>query len=393
MLALVLTAITLAGTALAFAGLLAVLRFRARYHPAPPAGPPVTILKPTCGDEALLEAAITSFCLQDYDRFQLVIGAEDPDDPALDVARRVQSRFPALDITIVVSTAGHARNRKVANLMGMMPAAKHDLLVIADSDLHVRPDYLRQVVAALERPSCGLVTTVCAAEPVTRQVTPRLGAAYMTHTFLPGALLAASVGRQDCLGGTMALRRATLAEVGGMAALADHLADDNALGVLVQRLGLSVKIATTLPVVVVQERKLGALWLHEVRWARTIRSVAPAAFAASLLQFPLFWGLVAVLAAGAAWWSVACFLAAWGTRAAIAYRIDHTLRELRARPAPGIGVWLLPLRDLFSVAVLLAGFWDDEVVWRGHVLRAGHRTSPVSVLNEGSFVPDESLQA
>jgi len=276
--------------------------------------------------------------------------------------------------------------------MGMMPAAKHDVLVLADSDLHVRPDYLRRVVGALQQPRCGLVTTVCGAEPVARRIAPALGAAHISHSFLPGALLAASGGRQDCLGGTMALRRETLARVGGLPALADHLADDNVLGALVRRLGLSVKIAPTVPVVVVQERDFGALWLHELRWARTIRAVAPLGFAAGVLQFPIFWALLAVLASGGAAWAIAFFLAAWGVRAAVACGIDGVLRTLRARPAPFPALWLLPVRDVVSVAVLLAGFWSDEVVWRGHVMRADHGVLPVDELEKTGFAADESLQ-
>jgi ceramide glucosyltransferase len=388
-LAAFLTGLTLAGMGQAVAGLLAVRRFAARELPPPATEPPVTILKPICGNEALLEEAISSFCVQHYNEFQLVIGAQDPGDPALHVARRVQARFPQADITVMVSPPCHARNRKIANLMGMMPAAKHDVLILADSDLHVRPDYLRQVVAALQQPGCGLVTTACAAEPVARRLVPELGAAHITHTFLPGALLAAAGGRQDCLGGTMALRRETLAQIGGLPAMADHLADDNVLGALVRRLGLSVKIARTLPVMVVQETGFRALWLHEVRWARTIRAVAPLGFAAGAVQFPVFWALLAVLASGGAAWAVAWCLAAWAVRAAVAAGIDRALRARRARPAPPAALWLLPLRDLLSVAVLLAGFLNNKVVWRGHTLRADRGVTPLKDLDTAGFAPDD----
>jgi len=331
MLRYILTSITLLGALQAVAGLLVVRWFVSRPQRPPSAAVPVSILKPICGDEVLLEEAIASFCVQDYHAFQLVIGAQDPDDPGLDVARRVQARYPGADITIVVNTARHGCNRKVANLINMMPFAKHDVLVFADSDLHVRPDYLTRVVAMLEQPGCGLVTTVCAAEPAGDGIAPHLGLAHLTHYFLPGALVGAAFGRQDCLGGTMALRRETLTQVGGLAALANHLADDNVLGTLVRRLGLSVRIAATLPVVVVQERQLRPLWQHELRWARTIGALAPLAFGASMLQFSLFWALVGVMLSGGAPWALACFAAAWGFRAVVVCGIDHALRGRRPR--------------------------------------------------------------
>jgi ceramide glucosyltransferase len=281
--------------------------------------------------------------------------------------------LPQLAIDVVVNATRHGANRKIANLMNMLPAARHDLLVIADSDLHVRPDYLRNVVATLLMPGCGLVTTACAAEPVSAGLAPRLGVSHMTHGFLPGAMIGAAVGRQDCLGGTMALRRATLAQIGGLPALVNHLADDNVLGRLVNLLGLSVRVAPTMPVVVVQERRLRALWLHELRWARTIGAVAPIAFFGCIVQFPIFWALLALICSAGAPWAITCFLAAWGVRAAVVVGIDRALRENRARPAPRPDLWLLPVRDVLSVAVLLWSFVSDEVVWRGHVMQVDRK--------------------
>ncbi len=117
-----------------------------------------------------------------------------------------------------------------------------------------------------------------------------LGATQINHYFLPGALLARAMGRQDCLGATMMLRRQTLDRIGGFAALVNHLADDNVLGRLVQRLGLTVHLADTVPATTVGEATLGALWRHELRWARTIRALVPAQFAASALQYPVGMG-------------------------------------------------------------------------------------------------------
>jgi len=330
----------------------------------------VSILKPVCGDEALLQQAISSFCEQDYPEFQLIIGARDADDPALEVARRVQARFPALDITILADPTWHGLNRKIGNLMNMLPAARHDVLVVADSDMHVRPDYLTQVVAALEPPEIGLVTTMGSGEAAVGGWAARLGAMHMSHIFLPGALLAVALGRQDCLGGTMALRRDTLARIGGLDALVGHVADDNVLGSLVQRLGLGIRIARTLPVLTVQERSVRALWQHELRWARTIRALAPAVFGATVVQYPLFWSLVWVLLSGGERMALLCFFGAWAVRAMVTRGIDGALRVVRARPARPAPLWLLPVRDVLSVAEVVASYWNNKVVWRGHTMRA-----------------------
>ena len=182
--------------------------------------------------------------------------------------------------------------------------------------------------------------------------------------------MAGVLGRQDCLGWTMALRRQTLEQVGGLGALVDYLADDNVLGREVRRLGLSVRLADTIPVVTLQERSLGLLWLRELRWARTIAGVAPLGFLAGSLQFPIFWSLLAVLLSGFAPWTVAAFAAAWAIRAAAARGIDAMLRGHTARQPKRVPIWLLPLRDVLSIVEIVASQWTDVVVWRGHRIRA-----------------------
>ena len=192
------------------------------------------------------------------------------------------------DIDLVVDAAEHGTNPKVGNLINMLPSALHDILVIADSDVHARPDYLRHLAAALARPGVGLVTTLYSGLPAIPCVASLLGATQITHGFLPGALLGRALGRHDCLGATMCLNRETLSQIGGLEALRDHLADDNVLGRLVLAEGLDVVLADTIVATTVAERRISALWRHELRWARTIRTLEPVAFAASVLQYPLF---------------------------------------------------------------------------------------------------------
>jgi len=354
------------------AGLFAVRAFMRRPARSCPKTPAVTILKPVCGDEPFLEEALASFCQQAYPApVQIVIGAHDAADPALAAARRVKSRFPGADIVIQADPARRGVNGKIANLINMMPRAKHDLLVIADSDLHVDPTYLRRVVAELLAPNTGLVTTLPGAEPATTRLAARLGTAHLAHTFLPSALIAQALGRQDCLGGTMALSRATLNRVGGFAAIADDLADDNVLGRKVLSLGLGVRLANTLPSVTVQETSLRALWQHELRWGRTIASVAPISHAGCLVQYPLFWACAAVLVSAAAPWSLVTLALAWAGRALLVRAIETSLATRRTRPVKPMPFWLLPLRDAMSVALIAASFCGDTVVWRGRRLHTG----------------------
>lgn len=363
--ALAAAALGVIGIGQTLAGWVAVRRFGAADPPRPSARPAVTILKPLHGDEALLEQALASFCVQDYPSFQIVFGVQDPADAALPAVERLRTRFPRMDIAVVVDPTRHGVNLKVGNLINMSAAARHDVLLISDSDIHVRPDYLARVAAALEEPETGLVTTLYTGLPGSGALAARLGATQISHGFLPGALLARAMGRQDCLGATMALRRDTLARIGGLAAVADELADDAVLGRLVARAGLRVALARTVPATTVPEADLGALWRHELRWGRTIRSLVPVQFALSVLQYPIFWTGLALALSGMAEWALVLFLAAWLARAAAARGVDRALGLASAAP-----IWLLPVRDLLSVAVILASHGGRRVQWRGQALQA-----------------------
>jgi ceramide glucosyltransferase len=369
--AIIAAAISVVGIAQAAAGWIAVRRFADRVaatrRERPYAAgilPAVTVLKPLHGDEPLLEEALASACRQDYPIFQIVFGVSELDDTALPVVQRLRAEFGETDMAVVTDATLHGENRKVGNLINMLRAAKHDVLVIADSDIHVASDWLRRLVLALAEPQVGLVTTIYTGRPASGFF-GRLGALQINQYFLPGAILARVMGRQDCLGATMMLRRKTLERIGGLQALVNHLADDNVLGRLVQQLGLRVALGETVPATTVPEATLPALWWHELRWARTIRALAPLPFAASVLQYPLAWAVLAVVLAGARPVSLAWFGIAWCVRALAVHGIDKALGLAKRSP-----LWLLPLRELMSVAVMAASYACRRVDWRGYTLQA-----------------------
>ncbi len=349
-------------------GVLVVRRFALQGNGEPPtAFPPITILKPLCGDEPLLEEALASCFMQDYPDFQIVFGIQDPKDPALTVLRRMQARFSDRDIAVVIDPTPHGPNRKVANLINMLPSAKHEVLVISDSDLHLPPTYLQRLVSALEQPGTGLVTSLYIGLPPQRKGwAARMGSTQISHSFLPGVLLSRALGREDCLGSTAMLRRDVLERTGGLRALVQLLAEDNVLGQRVRNLGLSVALAETVPSATVPEPTLRALWQHEIRWTSTIRALAPVSLCGSTLQYPLFWALLAVIFSGGAVWALSLFAAGWAVRVVATWMIDAALKPLVGRPAFATPFWMLPLRDILSIAEIAASFGVSEVVWRGH---------------------------
>lgn len=357
----------LIGLAQSLAGWLALRHFRRQSGALAPPRPPITVLKPLHGTEPLLEEALASLCALSPD--QIICGIQSPDDPARHIVARLQFRFPTLDLTLVTDSTEHGVNRKIANLLNMLPAAKHDLLVIADSDVHALPPYLDAIATTLAQPNTGLVTLLYTARPATHTPAALLGTAWINHVFLPGALLARALGRQDCLGATMALTRQTLAAIGGLETLSNEIADDQWLGRHVVRTGRAVRLAPTIVATTIPETTIAQLWRHELRWARTIRALEPTAFALSALQHPLAWAALAIPLSALAPWTLALFLATWATRHRAARLIDAELRFVHDTLPTRIPIWLLPLRDLLSIGILLAAHCGRQVEWRGQILQ------------------------
>jgi len=362
-----------------------VRRF-ARQVPAPAASlPPITVLKPLRDDEPMLTEALETFFHQDYPALQLVFGVQRADDPAIPVVQALCRRYEQVDAVLVVDPAPHGTNRKIANLINMFPAAKHDVLVVSDSDMHVAPDYLRRIAAAFAAPGTGLVTSLYVGKPAGGGITAELGAAYINQIFAAGAVVARALGRQDCLGATMAFTRATLRRIGGFAALSPYVADDGVLGRMVVATGQTIALAATVPATTVSDGGFSALFRHELRWSRTIRAMAPTIFPASIVQYPAFWALLAWALAPGALWPIALLALAIFVRAFCGRLVE---RALGAAPTP---LWLAPLRDVFSIVVMGATYAGHEVNWRDQVLST--RVDRALVQDEGAFAARAPMRA
>jgi ceramide glucosyltransferase len=344
----------------------AVAKFAQSAMPRGVTQPPVTIMKPLRGEDPALAENLRSFLRQDYPAFQLVCGVADAGDPAAVVVRQLIDEFPQGDVALVVDALQRGTNFKVANLRNMLPAAKHDLLVLADSDMRVGPDYLAAVTAPLvEDGTTGLVTCLYRATSA-GGLWSDLASLHINHGFLPQAVVGEALGQgAGCFGATMAFSRVTLAAVGGFEALADMLADDHALGQAVRKLGKQVTLSPYVVDDIVAEDSFLGLFRHELRWARTIRLVATAGFAGSVVTYPVPLALLALCLGAAPIPAVIMVVVALLSRGFSARWIDRSLR-LKAAP-----LWLLPVRDLLSFGVFIASFFGRSVAWRDRRFRIG----------------------
>lgn len=364
-------AIAIAGSLYLILALVQTLRFGSKTaHPPDRAqdgarefSAAVTILKPLRGPDPELYENLRSFCDQDYKNVQVIFGVSDADDLAVPVVQRIIADLPGKDLQLVIDPRVRAVNRKVANLMNMLEHAKHDVLVIADADMRVRPDYLRSILAPLSEHRTGVVTTLFGANAVAG-LASQLRAMLTNDQFIPSVLVALTFAKPTFgFGSTLAFARATLERIGGLEALGGHLAEDTALTKRVVGLGLDVSLPPYVVHTIVAD-DARALWEHEVRWARTIRALQPAGFAGALITYPLPFAVLCALLPGYAWLGISLVAIVLALRMSLHFAARRAL-QFGGRATP----WLIPLRDCLSVASWCAGFFSRDVRWRGQDFR------------------------
>jgi ceramide glucosyltransferase len=320
---------------------------------------PVSILKPLRGRDPRFYEAIFSHARQRYPEYEILFGVSDPDDPALGDVDRLRREFPDLPIS-VHAAATAAPNAKVGVLAELAKHARYPLLLVNDSDIVVEPGYLEAVTAPLDDPGIGLVT--CLYRAAAGSPAARAEALGIATEFAPSVLVARLLGVAEfALGSTMVFRAESLRQIGGFEAIAGYVADDYQLGRSISGLGQRVVFS---PVVV--ETGLGTeswaqAWRHQLRWSRTIRVSRPAGYYGYVVTQATLWSLVA-FAAGQ-WWAGSLALA---IRVIAGLVVGAGILKDRKTLSD---FWLIPLRDLFGVAVWLGGAFGHHVDWRGSRLR------------------------
>jgi ceramide glucosyltransferase len=335
-----------------------VLSFRAQAQLADGAEPAVTILKPLHGAEPGLQARLAAFCQQDYGgSVQILCGAGDAASAAVPAVRGMQRELPDQRIELLVDSRRYGSNRKVSNLINMLPRVRHDVIMISDSDIVVQPGYLRAIAALLVRPRVGAVT--CLYHGIGGDgLWSRLSALAINTHFLPQAITGLAVKvTKPCFGATIAMRRSMLERIGGFVPFADELADDYAIGVAVRAAGRDVITAPFLVGHRCFEGSLRQLMRHQIRVARTIKSIDPIGYAGTIITHPWPLALLGMLSGSTAAALVA--VAALASRIALCRCVERRFGLRREN------IWLIPLQDIFAFAVYVTSYFGATVHWRG----------------------------
>jgi ceramide glucosyltransferase len=327
----------------------------------------VSILKPLKGTDPGMYEAFRSHCLQNYPNYEIIFGVSDPADPALELIERLKSEFPKSDIRLVICTEILGTNVKVSNLVQMLREARHEVLIVNDSDILVPPDYLVRVASALSKPEVGLVTCLYRGRAADT-LGSRLEALGIGTDFSAGVLVAQELegGLRFGLGSTLALRKRDLKTVGGFESMLEYLADDYQVGAKLAEQDLSVELSDMIVDTFLPPYSLREFLEHQLRWGRTIRESRPWGYFGLVTTFGLAWALLGVVVGQGALWSWVLLGLSFAVRMSMAFAVGaRALRDPDLVP----WLWLVPLRDVLAVFIWIGSFFGNTVRWRGEVFR------------------------
>jgi ceramide glucosyltransferase len=351
------------------AATLAAVRFARRLNsplsPLPKVPPRVAMLKPLHGSSNSLAANLVSFLELAYPRIDFYFGVHNYEDAAAEVPVALRQRYQYANITLVVGEEPDCSNRKISKLIKMADRAdKAEIFVLSDADVSVERDYLKRIVGELmSDEKIGIVTCAYRARPG-GSFASRLEALYVNTDFLPQILLAEMIEPMHyALGATIAIKRKVLEAAGGFRAVKNMLADDFYLGNFTNAQGYEIKLSDTLVTLTCEEKSFHDFWHHQLRWARTYRTVRPVSIATIVMHGP-FWALILLamthFSAAAVATLVLVLSARLAMSAAIVSRVlkmPEMLREL----------WIVPFKDLIMTGVWFASLFSNKVKWAGRL--------------------------
>lgn len=324
--------------------------------------PPVSNLKPIRGVDPDAYENFASFCRQDYPDYEVLFCVSDKDDPAVPILEKLQLDFPHCRIRVLFGSGSNAPNDKVAKLARLVSEAQHEVLVISDSDVRARPDYLRTVVAPLSDSKVGAVT--CLYVPIEeKSLAESLQTVGMISDFYPGILVARQLdGVKFALGTTIATTRERLAGFGGYRAIENRPGDDLLVGRLIAEQGYKVELLPYTIQTVADYQSMPDLLHKRMRWVVVMRHMRPWGHLGLLLTQGLPWSLAAVAVHPTVNVALTYFGTYLGLRTAMSWVIgvkglaDHTFWKK---------IWLIPVWDAMAFCIWLISFGRNSVRWRG----------------------------
>jgi ceramide glucosyltransferase len=329
-----------------------------------PHSPPVSVLKPVRGVDFGSRDNFASFCRQDYPEYEILFAVNEESDAAVPLVRQLIAEFPERPIRLLIGAVQIGANRKVNKLVRLVREASHDVLVLTDGDVRVGPNFLREVVAPLAKPSIGAVT--CFYRGIAqRNFWAELEALGTATDFAPSVLIANWLeGVRFGLGAAIATSKPWIERIGGLEPIASMHSDDYELGYRIAKAGGTVQLSREAVETMYPAESFAGFWHHQIRWARTVRLSRPGSCVGLIFTHGLPW-------------AVAAAVLGRSTAIAAAYLGAYVLLRLAMGWTVGVWgigdqvarrkLWLVPLRDAVHFMVWVASFGSNRIHWGGRL--------------------------
>ena len=337
--------------------------------------PPVSILKPLKGIDDQLEQNLRSFFTLDSPRFELLFGVNDPDDPAIDLVKRIQKKYPEVDSKLIIDSRQVGLNPKINNLNNLYPLSTYQHLLISDSNVRVNNLYLKEMMGEYLKPNVGLVTSVFRGSQ---------GKSFGAHlenlhlnTYIGPNVFAIKrlIGKSITIGKSMLFSKEMIKKIKGFSALSDFLAEDHMLGVYVKKAGFEIRNSTHIIDNVNVNWPLERFLNRHLRWAKMRRTLNLFHYLAEPLSNPVFIALIGLIGRPDLI-SVYTFL--------LASALKTIIDVITARQLEADSKWyhylLIPFKDILIGFVWLVPFVDRKISWRGNWFKIskGTRLYPIT---------------
>lgn len=352
------------------------------YHP------PITILKPICGLDTNTYDNLASFCRQDYRDYQIVFSFRDQEDPGIPIVKQIINDFPERDIELIQCDRVIGTNLKISNLSNAVTVAKHDILVLADSDIRVGSDYLQRIIQPFQSEKVGVVT--CLYRSIPQGWTTLIEAVSQTTEFNAGVLVSNHIegGIKYAFGATIAIRKQVLSVIGGFEAVADYLADDFQLGYLPSCAGYKVILSNYIVEHELKETNLADAIQQKIRWARCIRVSRSWGYLGLIFTYGIVFSLILLVVSSGDKIAWTIIVLTWTTRLIMGWVVGVVLtQDSIARKY----LLMIPLCDLFGFIIWCCGFLGNTIEWRGQKFQLSRDGKLLPMLASTENIPETSV--
>lgn len=322
--------------------------------------PPISILKPLCGLDSNITENLTSFIQQNYPEYQIIFCVREKDDPVISIVQNLINNFPDHDLKLVVNDRLIGYNYKVSNLANGLEFCDHDLILIADSDIKVKSDYLASIVKPLQDEKVAVVT--CLYQSLGNHWVSIIDSIGVGCDFIPSVLTARQLeGVKFAFGSTIVIRKEVLNKIGNFETISNSLADDFLLGNLSAKLGYEVILSNYIVNHNIEEENFNNYLSRQIRWFRCIKIQRFSGYLGLIFAQGIISSLIFLLINNFSFFSLILLIITFSLRLFLAYYVsvkylkNETCRKYLA---------LVFLVDILRCYIWLLGFFGNRIKWR-----------------------------